>query len=86
MTNKFRYYQKQADIAISEELLLHDKCIIKMFCGTGKSLLMRYCKINQDQALVAYVFPSLALITQLMFVTFVIKCSIHFYNLLYIYK
>ena len=64
MTNKFRYYQKQADIAISEELLLHDKSIIKMFCGTGKSLLMRYCKINQDQALVAYVFPSLALITQ----------------------
>ena len=64
MSNKFRPYQVEADNAISEELLLFAKCLIKMFCGTGKSLLMRYCKINQDKALVAYVFPSLALIQQ----------------------
>lgn len=64
MTRNFRYYQTEADIAISEELLIQDKCIIKMFCGTGKSLLMRYCKINHGKKMVVYVFPSLALIDQ----------------------
>jgi len=64
MTTSFRDYQTEADTAISEELLIHDKCIVKMFCGTGKSLLMRYCKINHDKKLVVYVFPSLALIDQ----------------------
>ena len=35
-----------------------------MFCGTGKSLLMRKCKSVQNQKLVVYVFPSLSLIDQ----------------------
>ena len=35
-----------------------------MFCGTGKSLLMRKCKVIQNQPLVVFVFPSLSLIEQ----------------------
>ena len=61
-----RYYQKEADEAIYEELTTknNDKCLVKMFCGTGKSLLMRICKINEGKNLVVYVFPSLQLIEQ----------------------
>ena len=62
--NKYRYYQKEADIAIYNELLINNKCIVKMFCGTGKSLLMRNCKIIEEKKLVVYVFPSLSLIDQ----------------------
>jgi superfamily II DNA or RNA helicase/ribosome modulation factor/uncharacterized protein YeaC (DUF1315 family) len=66
MTNGFRYYQKEADNAIYEELHTRGqaKCIVKMFCGTGKSLLMRHCKIIRDKNLVCFVFPSLSLIEQ----------------------
>ena len=49
---KFRYYQEEADNAIYEELLINNKCIVKMFCGTGKSLLMRKCKSVKNQKLV----------------------------------
>jgi superfamily II DNA or RNA helicase len=63
-SKKFRYYQQEADDAIYEELRNSDKCIVKMFCGTGKSLLMRKCKIVKNQKLVVYVFPSLSLIDQ----------------------
>lgn len=62
--NGFRYYQKEADDAIYEELLINNKCIVKMFCGTGKSLLMRKCKYLENKKLVVYVFPSLSLIDQ----------------------
>ena len=75
----FRIYQTEANIAISEELLVSDKCIVKMFCGAGKSLLMRYCKINHDKNLVVYVFPSLALIDQFYrdyFIGIKLKCSV----------
>jgi superfamily II DNA or RNA helicase len=64
ISREFRYYQKEADDAIYNELLVNNKCIVKMFCGTGKSLLMRKCKIVQNQKLVVYVFPSLPLIDQ----------------------
>jgi superfamily II DNA or RNA helicase len=60
----FRYYQEEADNAIYNELSTNNKCIVKMFCGTGKSILMRKCKIIQDKNLVVYVFPSLSLIDQ----------------------
>jgi superfamily II DNA or RNA helicase len=63
-SKKFRYYQQEADDAIYEELRNSDKCIVKMFCGTGKSILMRKCKIVKNQKLVVYVFPSLSLIEQ----------------------
>jgi superfamily II DNA or RNA helicase len=60
----FRYYQEEANQVISEELLINDKCLVKMFCGTGKSLLMRNCDAVKDKKLLVYVFPSLPLIDQ----------------------
>ena len=60
----FRYYQKEADEAIYDELLINNKCIEKLFCGTGKSRLMRYCRIAQNKKLVVYVVPSLSLLDQ----------------------
>ena len=62
--SSFRYYQEEADNSIYEKLLINNKCIVKMFCGTGKSLLMRKCKIIENKKLVVYVFPSLSLIDQ----------------------
>jgi len=64
MTNKFRYYQQEANNLICDNLLHNDKCIIKMFCGTGKSLLIRKCDIISNKKLVVFVFPSLSLIEQ----------------------
>jgi ribosomal RNA-processing protein 8 len=64
MSKVFRYYQEEANNAIYEELLVNNKCIVKMFCGTGKSLLMRRCKTSENKNLVVYVFPSLSLIDQ----------------------
>jgi superfamily II DNA or RNA helicase len=60
----FRYYQSEANEAIYNELLTNNKCLVKMFCGTGKSLLMRNCKILQNNPFIVYVFPSLNLINQ----------------------
>ena len=60
----FRKCQSEADEMITTELLTHDKCLVKMFCGTGKSRLMRYGKAFQNNKLCLYVFPSLSLITQ----------------------
>ena len=60
----YRYYQKETDDNIYNELQKNNKCIVKMFCGTGKSLIMKKCKINKNQKLIVYVFPSLALIEQ----------------------
>jgi len=64
MNNTFRYYQEEANQAIYDELQVNNKCLVKMFCGSGKSVLMRKCKIVQNQKLVVYVFPSLSLIDQ----------------------
>ena len=64
LSKPYRYYQEEADYAIYEELLINNKCIVKMFCGTGKSLIMRNCKIIKNKKLVVFVFPSLSLITQ----------------------
>ena len=60
----FRYYQKAADEAIYNELQTSNKCLVKMFCGSGKSLLMRQCQAVQNLLLLVYVFPSLSLIDQ----------------------
>jgi len=64
MSKPLRYYQEEANNAIYEELLVNNKCIVKMFCGTGKSLLMRRCKTIEGKNLVVFVFPSLSLIDQ----------------------
>lgn len=61
---QLRYYQEEANKAICDELANANKCIVKMFCGTGKSLIMRKCNIISDKPLVTFVFPSLALIDQ----------------------
>ena len=65
-SKKLHYFQDEADNAIYNDLVINDnnECIVKMFCGTGKSLLMRRCKINNDKNLLVYVFPSLPLIEQ----------------------
>jgi len=59
-------YQAEADLAIYNTTIVrkHDRCLVKMFCGSGKSLLMRYCRIAFGVPLVVYVMPSLALIRQ----------------------
>ena len=64
MSKLFRHYQEEANNAIYEELLVNNKCIVKMFCGTGKSLLMRRCKTIEGKNLIVFVFPSLSLIDQ----------------------
>ena len=66
MTTNFRDYQQEADDAIYRELLENNnnKCLVKMFCGTGKSRLMRYCRITKNKNIVAYVVPSLSLLEQ----------------------
>jgi predicted helicase len=55
MNTEFRKYQQEAHEAIFEELQENNKCLVKMFCGTGKSKLMRYCSIAQNKKLVVYV-------------------------------
>ncbi len=59
-----RYYQSEANEAICNTLQENSKCLVKMFCGTGKSLVMATCDIHQESNLSLFVFPSLALIEQ----------------------
>ena len=58
----WRQYQLEADEKICFET--KNRVLVKMFCGTGKSLLMRYGKAFQNHSLIVYVFPSLSLINQ----------------------
>ena len=64
MSSKFRPYQKEIDDAIYNELNKENRCIVKAFCGTGKSNIMAYGKAFQHHKLKVYVFPSLSLIDQ----------------------
>jgi len=64
MSAKFRPYQTEIDDAIYNELSKENKCIVKAFCGTGKSNIMAYGKAFQNHNLKVYVFPSLSLIDQ----------------------
>jgi superfamily II DNA or RNA helicase len=63
---KLRSYQIEALKSIGDELIVNDskKCLVKMFCGTGKSAIMRTFQASQDVNLIVYVFPSLSLISQ----------------------
>ena len=56
--------QKKAHDRTNELLETHDKCIVKMFCGTGKSRVIRAIILTQKKPLSIVVFPSLALIRQ----------------------
>ena len=60
----YRKYQQEADDAITKCLLLEDNCLVKMFCGTGKSLIMRNVGAIKGKKMVAWVFPTIALSTQ----------------------
>ena len=64
--NDYFPHQQEADDAIFAELETNGnpKCIVKMFCGSGKSLIMAKCKIVEDKELVVYTFPTLGLIKQ----------------------
>ena len=63
---EFRPYQNEMDDAIYEELIIknNDRCLIKAFCGTGKSIVMYKGNAFQNHELLVYVFPSLSLIDQ----------------------
>lgn len=69
----YRPYQLEADDLVYQQLLQENKCCVNMFCGTGKSLVMKKCKIAQNLPLLVYVFPSLGLIDQF--------CKDYFINL-----
>jgi len=60
----WRPYQRDADQSIEVYFQTKNRGLVKMFCGTGKSLLMRYGKAFQNYSLIVYVFPSLSLINQ----------------------
>ena len=59
-----RYYQKEAQDQIINELSNNSKCLVKMFCGSGKSLIMKNVVAHFNLKLSVYVFPSLSLIEQ----------------------
>ena len=60
----FRPYQQDAFDAIVNELQTKQKCIVKMFCGSGKSRIMRNLVMHYNHQLSVFVFPSLSLIDQ----------------------
>jgi superfamily II DNA or RNA helicase len=59
-----RNCQIKAFDGITDILRNYPKCIVKMFCGTGKSRVIREVVLNQKKDLSIIVFPSLALIRQ----------------------
>ena len=59
-----RNCQIDAFNGITDILRTDAKCITKMFCGTGKSRVIREVILNQKKDLSIIVFPSLALIRQ----------------------
>ncbi|MFN5422872.1 MAG: DEAD/DEAH box helicase, partial [bacterium] len=59
-----RSCQQKAHDRTTELLKTHYKCIVKMFCGTGKSRVIRSIILTQKKPLSIVVFPSLALIRQ----------------------
>jgi superfamily II DNA or RNA helicase len=60
----FRPYQQHAFDAIVNELQNNNKCIVKMFCGSGKSLIMHNIVKHFNLQLSVFVFPSLSLVDQ----------------------
>jgi superfamily II DNA or RNA helicase len=60
---KNRPYQIEALLSI----FLYAKCLVKMFCGTGKSRIITNVIIHEKKELSVVVFPSLALISQYSF-------------------
>lgn len=59
-----RPHQKKAVVAIEKALKTHKSCLVKMFCGTGKTRIIFRKLMNDHSNLSVVVFPSIALITQ----------------------
>ncbi len=64
MERKFRFYQEEAYNAIIQDLEINNKCLVKMFCGSGKSLIILNLIKNYNSDINVLVFPSLNLIDQ----------------------
>ena len=60
----FRQNQLECIKAIDKHLLDHDRALIKMFCGSGKSLIIYNCIMKYSINLSVIVVPSINLITQ----------------------
>ena len=56
--------QKDGFQGVETCLQTHNECIVKMFCGTGKTRIMVKLTTTQEKTLNVIVFPSLALIQQ----------------------
>ena len=65
-TRLTRQCQQLAFLSVNEMLIHFASCIIKMFCGTGKTRIMVELVITQGSTLNVFVFPSLALIRQFL--------------------
>lgn len=61
---KERPIQTKAFDRVTELLQTFSECLVKMFCGTGKSHVIKRLVIEQKKSLSVIVFPSLALIRQ----------------------
>lgn len=61
---KLRDYQDNAVYEITKCINSNNKCIVKMFCGTGKTTIMLYYVLIENYKFSVFVFPSIALITQ----------------------
>lgn len=59
-----RPIQTTAISNVTKLLQTHSECLVKMFCGTGKSRVIKRIIIEQNKLLSVVVFPSLALIRQ----------------------
>lgn len=59
-----RPIQTKAFKKVTELLQTFSECLVKMFCGTGKSRVIKKLVIEQKKSLSVIVFPSLALIRQ----------------------
>lgn len=63
-TSGERPIQKNAILQVMLLLQTFSECLVKMFCGTGKSRVIKRVVIEQKKMLSVIVFPSLALIRQ----------------------
>ena len=61
---KERPIQTKAYNDITKTLQTRDECLVKMFCGTGKSHIIKRLILERKHPLSVVVFPSLALIRQ----------------------
>jgi len=61
---QLRKIQTTAILQVMLLLQTFSECLVKMFCGTGKSLVIKEIVLKQKKTLSVIVFPSLALIRQ----------------------